>query len=154
MRSVISRDLRPQGGRLIENAEFLRFCAHWSFRARACRPYRVQTKGKVERPIRYVRTSFVNGRPFLGDADLNEQAEHWLSAVANVRTHATTGEPPLERFERDEKAQLQPLALRPYPSLVLAIEAAPSKRGARDVPSVPVERRPLSRYAAIAGGAS
>ena len=37
MRSVIVRDLRPEGGRLIENAEFLRFCAHWGFRPRACR---------------------------------------------------------------------------------------------------------------------
>ncbi len=62
MRSVILRDLRPGGGRLIENAEFLRFCSHWSFRARACRPYRAQTKGKVERPIRYLRASFVYGR--------------------------------------------------------------------------------------------
>jgi transposase len=38
MRAVIQRDLRPEGGRLVENAEFLRFSAHWGFRARACRP--------------------------------------------------------------------------------------------------------------------
>jgi transposase len=29
--------------------------AHWGFRIRACRPYRARTKGKVERPISYVR---------------------------------------------------------------------------------------------------
>ena len=28
MKSVITRDLRGEGGRLLENAEFLRFCAH------------------------------------------------------------------------------------------------------------------------------
>lgn len=55
MASVITRDLRPEGGRLVENTEFLRFAAHWGFRVRACRPYRAKTKGKVERPIRYVR---------------------------------------------------------------------------------------------------
>jgi transposase len=37
MASVITRDLRSQGGRLVEDAEFLRFAAHWGFRVRACR---------------------------------------------------------------------------------------------------------------------
>jgi transposase len=154
MRAVIQRDLRPEGGRLVENAEFLRFSAHWGFRARACRPYRAKTKGKVERPIRYFRSSFVYGRSFAGDDDLNDQAQQWLATVANVRIHATTGEAPLIRFERDEKPLLQPLALRPYQSLVLPIERAPSKRAAPAIPRVEVERRALTRYAAIAGGLS
>ena len=55
-------DRRPGGGRLVENAEFLRFRSQWVYGLRACRPYRAQTKGKVERPIRYVRASFVYGR--------------------------------------------------------------------------------------------
>jgi len=55
MKSVILEDHRPDGGKLLENAEFLRFAAHWGFRIRACRPYRAKTKGKVERPIGYVR---------------------------------------------------------------------------------------------------
>jgi transposase len=78
MASVITRDLRPHGGKLIENAEFLRFAAHWGFRVRACRPYRAKTKGKVERPIHYLRECFVYGRDFVSDADLKSQADHWL----------------------------------------------------------------------------
>jgi transposase len=155
MRSVVVRDLRAEGGQLIHNAEFLRFCAHWSFRARACRPYRAQTKGKVERPIRYVRSGFVYGRTFIGDTDLNDQAEQWLGAVANVRIHATTSESPLLRFERDEQPLLQSLAQQPYQSLVLPIERARSRHVGRGrVPAIEVERRPLTSYAAIAGGAS
>jgi transposase len=38
MASVITADLRDQGARLVENAEFLRFAHHWGFRIRACRP--------------------------------------------------------------------------------------------------------------------
>src|SRR5690606_4884834 len=49
MRAVVTRDLRLEGGALVKNAEFLRFAAHWGFTPRACRPYRAQTKGKVER---------------------------------------------------------------------------------------------------------
>ena len=73
------------------NEEFLRFTAHWGFMPRSCRPYRAQTKGKVERPIRYIRESFFYGRSFANDNDLNEQAVRWLEGTANVRRHATTG---------------------------------------------------------------
>ena len=55
MRAVVLSDQRVGGGELVLNAEFLRFAAHWGFHPRACRPYRAQTKGKVERPIRYIR---------------------------------------------------------------------------------------------------
>jgi transposase len=73
MKSVITRDLRLQGGALVRNLEFLRFAHHWSFTPRACRPYRAQTKGKVERPVRYLRDNFVYGRTFLNDADLDQR---------------------------------------------------------------------------------
>ena len=53
MKAIITRDLRLLGGQLVLNEEFLRFASHWGFRPRACRPYRAQTKGKVERPIRF-----------------------------------------------------------------------------------------------------
>lgn len=92
MRSVVLSDDRLNGGGLTVNAEFLRFAAHWGFRPRACRPYRAKTKGKVERPIRYVRQSFFYGRTFLNDADLNAQGEGWLHEIANVRRHRTLGE--------------------------------------------------------------
>jgi len=151
LKAVILEDRRPAGGRVLENPEFLRFAAHWGFRIRSCRPYRAQTKGKVERPVRYVRQSFVYGRTFVGDADLQAQALQWLEGVANVRVHGTTKEPPRARFERDERTLLRPLAARPYRSVVLLPEApAPVVRP--PVPRIAVERRPLTAYAALAGG--
>jgi transposase len=153
MASVITRDLRDQGGRLVENVEFLRFAAHWGFRVRACRPYRARTKGKVERPIRYIRDSFVYGRDFVGDEDLNAQAMIWLSSKANVRKHRTTGERPLERFTREEQAILLPLAARPYQSLILQPRTQPQSTTVIPLPRILVEKRPLELYAAIAAGA-
>ena len=91
MRAVVLSDDRGAGGGLVLNEEFLRFAAHWGFMPRSCRPYRAQTKGKVERPIRYIRESFFYGRSFANDDDLNEQAARWLEGTANVRRHATTG---------------------------------------------------------------
>jgi transposase len=151
LKAVVLEDRRPVGGRVLENPEFLRFAAHWGFRIRACRPYRAQTKGKIERPIRYVRQSFLYGRAFAGDADLNAQALHWLATVANVRDHGTTHEQPVVRFERDERALLQPLAARPYRSLVLLPDIPTREpRTTVTVPRIPVERRPLSAYAQLA----
>src|ERR1700754_3430382 len=118
MKAVITRDLRLEGGALIRNAEFLRFAHHWGFTARACRPYRAQTKGKVERPVRYLRGNFVYGRTFLHDADLDHQRQLWLDRVANMRRHGTTREQPRIRFDREERFLLQPLAARGYTSLV------------------------------------
>ena len=48
-RGAVRRGAGPGGG-LVLNEEFLRFAAHWGFMPRSCRPYRAQTKGKVERP--------------------------------------------------------------------------------------------------------
>jgi transposase len=151
MKSVILEDQRPDGGKLLENAEFLRFAAHWGFRIRACRPYRAQTKGKVERPVSYVRGNFVYGRDFLGDADLDAQRERWLEGTANARIHGTTGEVPRLRFERDERATLLPLAARPYATLI-PLAASRLRHVAPTAPVRPlltVERRPLTTYAAL-----
>ena len=150
MASVITRDLRDEGSRLVENAEFLRFARHWGFRVRACRPYRAKTKGKVERPIRYLRESFVYARDFVGDDDLNAQAEIWLRHTANVRRHRTTKEKPRDRFDAEERAALLTLAGRPYQSLILRPRPAPPTT--IPLPRIQVERRPLKTYAAIAAG--
>ena len=164
MKSVVTADLRLLGGQLVVNEEFLRFAAHWGFRPRACRPYRAKTKGKVERPIRYVRDNFVYGRDFVGDDHLAGELSRWLER-ANDRVHGTTREVPRERFERAEIGTLLPLAESPYRSLVLRTDtvrrtvSAPAVSApaliAADV-AVPrlvaVEKRPLSVYAALAGG--
>lgn len=148
MKSVIVEDHRPGGGRLLENPEFLRFAAHWGFRIRACRPYRARTKGKVERPVGYLRGNFLYGRTFLGDADLTDQCARWLAEVANQRVHGTIKEVPAIRFARDEQATLQPLAARPYRSLLLVPEPTPTPTPV-SVPAVAVERRALGEYATL-----
>ena len=154
MKAVITRDLRLEGGALVRNVEFLRFAHHWGFTPRACRPYRAQTKGKVERPVRYLRGNFVYGRTFLHDADLDHQRQLWLDRVANVRVHGTTCERPQVRFDREERFLLQPLASRRYTSLLLdrPSPSTPLRRSPR--PGVTVEKRSLAAYAQLTGGAA
>ena len=133
MKAVITRDLRLQGGALVRNLEFLRFAHHWGFTPRACRPYRAQTKGKVERPVRYVRENLVYGRTFLNDADLAQQCADWLERVANARRarhHAGARRASASSATSD--ALLLPLPARRYTSLVLDAPAVTRRRrGAR-----------------------
>jgi len=147
MKSVILDDHRPTGGRLLENPEFLRFAAHWGFRIRACRPFRAKTKGKVERPVGYLRGNFLYGRTFLGDADLADQCARWLLR-ANQRLHGTTRVVPLSRLPEDQAGFL-PLAARPYRSLVLTPPASPPAPRPTRPPPVTVERRALTSYTAL-----
>lgn len=151
MKSVVTRDERLEGGSLSKNLELSRFARHFGFRVRVCRPYRAKTKGKVERPIRYLRDNFLYGRTFVSDADLNAQVEHWLATVANPREHATTKWIPAERFAAVEAAALRALPATPYRSLVLPAASRPAEE-ALVVPRVTVERRALSTYAALAVG--
>jgi transposase len=154
LKAVIVEDHRHEDGKLLENAEFLRFAAHWGFRIRACRPYRAKTKGKVERPIRYIRSNFFYGREFIGDADLDAQRVAWMDGVANVRVHRTTLCVPRVRFETEEVMHLQPLTERAYRPLVLPTERMTRRtvphRLAPIMPAVDVERRGLERYQQLA----
>jgi len=50
-----------EGGEIIWNSVFLDFADYWGFRPRLCRPYRAQTKGKIESGVKYVRRNFLCG---------------------------------------------------------------------------------------------
>ena len=153
LKAVIVEDQRADGGKLLENPEFLRFARHWSFRIRACRPYRAKTKGKIERPVRYLRSNFVYGREFVGDADLNAEALRWLDTTANQRVHRTINAVPRERFESDERALLQPVAARGYQPLVLPTERTARRTALHTivppVAGVVVEQRALMHYQSL-----
>ena len=94
------------------NPLFLDFARHYDLAIKTHRVRRPRTKGKVERMVHYVRDSFLNGRGFADFADLNAQARHWLSHVANVRVHATTGRRPVERWPEEHLTSLASVA--PY----------------------------------------
>ena len=103
--------------------EFASFADHWGFDVVACPPYWPRAKGKVERVISYVKSSFLEGREFCDLADLNGQLRTWLCEVANVRIHGTTGERPVDRVAADREAML-PLGPRPYPAASRATRRA------------------------------
>ena len=115
------------GGSIVYNRALIDFARHYGFQPKACRPYRAKTKGKVERPYRYIREDFFLARSFRNLDDLNAQLRHWLDTVANPRVHATTQRVVNEAFA-EEKPHLKTLPLLPFRSL-LKLERRVSHEG-------------------------
>jgi transposase len=105
-------------GEIVWHPVFLDFARYWGFTPRLCRPYRAQTKGKVESGIKYVRRNFLcglQGREPGCLNDLNAQLRAWVWKVANQRVHGTTRQQVSARWDAD-RFNLQPIARRPsYP---------------------------------------
>ena len=125
MKTAVLGEIDDQG--IAYNRKLLDLAAHYRFLPKACRPYRAKTKGKVERPFRYVREDFFLGRAFRNLDDLNGQFRHWLDTVANPRRHATTGRIVLEHFT-EEKPSLKPLPAMPF-NLVLTLDRRVTREG-------------------------
>jgi transposase len=126
MRTVFSRE-EPEAGHIVYNRTLVEFARHYSYIPKACRAYRAKTKGKVERPFRYIREDFFLGRSFRNLDDLNMQFRDWLDRVANVRVHATTRRVVAEHFA-EEFPKLQPLPAGPFQA-VLRLERRITRDG-------------------------
>jgi transposase len=154
MRTVVLERHGYGRGRHRFHPGFLDFVRHCGFRPRLCAPYRAQTKGKVERFIRYLRQSFyvllasrLAQEGLIVDRETaNLAVKRWLREVANARVHGTTGEVPVER-RAIERTQLQPVPTLYGGRSVRALQ------NPRPVPIIGLQH-PLSVYDAFAGGAS
>lgn len=128
---VIERDAFGEGAHRF-HAGFLDYSRHSGFIIKLCRPYRAQTKGKVERFNGYLRRSFyVPLAASLAPAGLkldvqtaNTHVRQWLAEVAQERIHGTTEVKPSERLKQ-EQAFLQALP-PPWCGEIVADLAPPS----------------------------
>lgn len=94
---------------------FLDFARYWGFVPRLCRPYRPQTKGKVESGIRYLRGNFLVGCQATALPELRTELRAWNWGVANRRVHGTTHQVIFDAWEA-ERSCLQPVGSRvPFP---------------------------------------
>lgn len=112
---VIGRD----NGRVVFNHEFLHFAHHYAFKPLAAPPYSPWVKGKVERPIDYLRERFWRGYRFSSIEKANEELRDWLADTANLRIHGTHHQPVCERW-RQEIPQLGRLPGTDYDTSVKA----------------------------------
>lgn len=100
---VVKRMMKQSESEL--NKQFEDFAGFYGYKPILCRPYRGQTKGKVERTVRYVRENFMVGVKYHSLEDLNSQAHAWCNKI-NAKVHGTTNERPIDRLPTEN---LQPL---------------------------------------------
>ncbi len=101
---VVKRMMKQSDSEL--NKQFEDFAGFYGFKPVLCRPYRGQTKGKVERTVRYVRENFMVGIQYHSLSDLNGQAKRWCDKI-NAKIHGTTNVPPVSRLAQENLMPLK-----------------------------------------------
>ena len=96
-----------EAGKPVWNTRFADFAAELGFVPKVCRIRSPQTKGKVERLVRYVKDNFLPGRRFENLEDLNRQALSWCRQ-ADGKVHCTTGKIPLRELANEGLRELPP----------------------------------------------
>ena len=93
------------------NAQFLDFARHYGFSIYLCNPYRGNEKGRVERPIRDIR-SFLYMENFEDLNDLNHKYYAYLGKRNNT-IHRSTGKAPEELLGEENLLKLPQITYPP-----------------------------------------
>lgn len=109
--NMLTAVIEREGPLIRFNEAFLSFLLPFKIVPIACNVAQPHEKGKVEKgAIHYIRYNFWPLRSFTDLTDVQAQADHWRDQVANVRVQSTTGQRPVDRFQRE--------AMRPLPDLL------------------------------------
>ena len=95
---------------------FLDFTKHYRYEPRPVAVARGNQKGRVERAIRYVRTSFWPARKWRDLDDLNRQALSWCTGEAADRRCPQDQSILVREAFETEKPKLRPPPANPYPT--------------------------------------
>lgn len=103
---------RSQGQRFVLHPPSIEFAAHHGTKITSCKAGDAKRKGKVERPFRQLRETFlpeleIDGVP-TDLAELNARAAAWLDSRVHAVASRTTSEAPAQRLGL-ERSFLQPL---------------------------------------------
>jgi transposase len=107
--------LNGSGREACLHPDFLALCGYFCLQPLACERRDPESKGTVEKGVRYVKQNALAGRAeeLTRFEDYLVLAPHWRDQVANVRLHDTTRERPVDRF-RQECLLLRALPAIPF----------------------------------------
>ncbi len=141
--------LERRGDAIRFHPRLLDLCGHYHFAPRPCAPARGNEKGRVERQIQYLRTSFFAARPFRDVEDLNAQFRRWREEIAHVRPVPGEGDLTVAEALERERRLLLPLPEHPFETTSVRVVSSgktPYVRFDRNLYSIPYElvRKPLT----------
>jgi len=109
----------------ILNLRAVDFAAFYDFRYHIAPRADGAYKGKIERPFRYIEESLLNGRTLHTLEEANRTMRWWLDHRANVRTHRTLKQRPVDRLPEDVE-HLSGLPRRAYDDREMAFHIVDS----------------------------
>jgi transposase len=118
----------------------LQLAAHYRFEPKPCNVARGNEKGRVERAIGYLRTSFFAARKFRDLDDLNAQLQRWLIDVSDQRKCPEDRQRSVAEVFAEERPRLLTLPDNPFPAeenLQVRVGKTPYVRFDRNDYSVP-----------------
>ena len=102
----------------------LELAAHYHFAPRPCAPGKGNQKGRIERAIQYIRTSFFAARPFTTLEDFNRQAQQWRDQIAYPRRWPQDDSRMVQDVFAEEQPRLLPLPAHPFDSdLIVSVRS-------------------------------
>ena len=91
-----------QGRRFVLHPPTLEFARHYGIEIKACQAGDAKRKGKVERPFRDLKESFLQELVVTGVpatiGELNDRAGRWIDRRVHARPHRSTGVAPAVRY--------------------------------------------------------
>ena len=108
--------LERRGDAIRFNPLLIEFARHWRFEVRPVAVGRGNEKGRVERAIRFARTSFWPARRWSDLADLNGQALEWCCGRAVERPWPEDKTRTVAQALRQERGRLLGLPPHPFPT--------------------------------------
>jgi len=108
--------LERRGNTVRFNPRLIELAAHYRFDPRPVAVYRGNEKGRVERAIRFVRSSFFAARTFKDVDDLNAQALVWCNGEAANRRCPEDRTRSVDEVFAEERPKLLALPENPFPT--------------------------------------
>ena len=144
--------LERRGSAIRFHPRLLELADHYGFDPRPVAPRRGNEKGRVERAIRYLRTSFFPLRRTWSLEALNHAAREWCRDRAAQRHWPQDRRRSVEQAYRQERAHLLALPAEPFPcheTVIVQLRRSPYARFDANRYSVPHDRieRPVTLLA-------
>jgi transposase len=144
--------LERRGSAIRFHPRLLELTDHYGFDPRPVAPRRGNEKGRVERAIRYLRTSFFPLRQTWSLEALNRDASTWCRDRSSQRRWPQDRRRSVEQAYLEERAHLLPLPAEPFPCherVIAQLRRSPYARFDANRYSVPHDRiqRPVTLLA-------
>jgi transposase len=109
LKAAVVRAAFGVDGEAVLNRSYRELARHYAFAIDPAPPAAPEKKGKVERNVRYVRTSWLSTHESVDIESDRKSLWRWNREVAAERRHGTTGRVVREHFEAVERPALQAL---------------------------------------------